>query len=513
MFQWMRKMRKQRRKPWQEVLVDEEGTKKVSASVKKNKQILEHAYHACADLIIRSFATKDSVENNMLIAYLGGTANVEEINEHVMKGLQSSNRPLDGLKALEQSVAITDTKKIHTFNDVFINIADGKPVLFAEGINTALSLGMSKWATRAVEDTQTEPVIRGAKEGFVESMQVNVTLLRKRIRTPRLKLKTLVIGDYSRTQVALLYIDGLCDPELLKEVKKRINGINIDGVWDGGMVQEQIQDNQRSVFPQILTTERPDVVCASLLDGKCSLIFEGSPNTLILPTTFFAFMQSPEDYYVGYMISSLLRMLRFGFLLIALLAPAFYIAIVTFHQEMIPTTLIMAMASMREQVPFPALVEALVMEITFEGLREAGVRLPHQVGQAISIVGALVIGQAAIMASLVSPAMVIIVSITAIASFMIPHYELSISVRILRIPIMIIAGMVGLFGVVLSVIVIVVHLASLRSFGTPYLEPLAPFKKQGAGDSIIRKRIQNQNIRQHMTGKTWNKHRRWKEKT
>lgn len=477
---------KNKKKTMEQLQLDPQAPQKICGSIGKNKHILDQAYKECADVIQRVIRFGEKGENSALLVYLEGTANVEEIDEHVIKSLQRSRKPVKSLEDMKQALSVTDAQEIYRFADVFKNVSDGKPVLFLNGVRSALILGLTKWATRSIEDTPTEPVIRGAKEGFVESLHVNISLIRRRIRTPKLKVKTLEVGDYSRTQVALTYMDGICNQKLIREILDRINRVSIDGVWDGGMIQEQIQDQRWSLFPQIQTTERPDTICAAMLEGRAALFFEGTPNVLIMPTTFFAFLQSPEDYYSGFIISTLLRILRTIFILIALLAPSLYIAIITFHQELIPTTLIMSVIQSREQVPFPAVVEAVVMEITFEGLREAGVRLPRQVGPAISIVGALVIGQAAIQASLVSPAMVIVVSITAIASFMVPHYDMSITIRILRFPIMIIASMFGLLGVVLAVICIVIHLTSLRSFGVPYFEPFAPFGKKASLDSILR---------------------------
>jgi spore germination protein KA len=247
-----------------------------------------------------------------------------------------------------------------------------------------------------------------------------------------------------------------------------------------------IEDNPFSPFPQLSTTERPDVASGALLEGRVLIMVEGSPFTLIAPTTLFALLQSPEDYYQRYMIGSVIRWLRYFFVGVALLAPSLYVAVVTYHQEMIPSNLLLTLVKSREEIPFPALVEALLMEITFEGLREAGVRLPKQVGAAVSIVGALVIGQAATAAGLVSSPMVMVVAITGIASFMIPQYSAGIALRLLRFPIMLLAGMLGLLGLMIGFIVIYVHLCSLRSFGVPYLSPIAPMKSRDMKDVLMR---------------------------
>ena len=322
--------------------------------------------------------------------------------------------------------------------------------------------------------------IRGSREGFIESLQVNTSLLRRIIKSPALKLQSMKIGKYTKTNVVVAYIDGLVDQTLIEEITNRLQRIEIDGILESGYIEEMIEDNPYSPFPQLLATERPDVACAHLLEGRAVILVEGTPFTLIAPISFFSLIQSHEDYYNRFMVGSLIRWLRYVFLGISLLLPSLYVAVLTFHQEMVPTALMLSVAASREAVPFPAIVEALIMEITFEALREAGVRLPKQIGSAVSIVGALVIGQASVQAGLVSAPMVIVVAITGIASFMIPRYATGIAIRMLRFPIILLAGTLGLLGIMMGIIAIVIHLCSLRSFGVPYLAPLAPLKGKRA---------------------------------
>jgi spore germination protein KA len=269
---------------------------------------------------------------------------------------------------------------------------------------------------------------------------------------------------------------------------------------ESGYIEELIEDNSYSPFPQLVNTERPDVAAANLLEGRVVILVDGTPFVLIAPISFFSLLQSPEDYYQRYMISSIIRILRFVFMVLSLLLPSLYVAVLTYHQEMVPTALLISVASSRESVPFPALVEALMMEVTFEALREAGVRLPKQVGAAVSIVGALVIGQAAVQAGLVSAPMVIVVAITGVSSFMVPHYTQGIALRMLRFPIILLAGTLGLLGVMLGVITIVVHLCTLRSFGIPYLTPIAPVKGRELKDALIRAPWWKMDTRPHLTG-------------
>lgn len=303
---------------------------------------------------------------------------------------------------------------------------------------------------------------------------MNMSLLRKRLKTPALKIHTRNMGDRTNTSISLVYMEGIIDPKLVKEVETRLGDLKLRDVLESQYIEEGIVDQRYSPFPQMIATERPDVVVSNLLEGRFAILVDGTPFTLIAPVTIFSMLQSSEDYYQNVFMSVFVRWLRYIFFVLSMLLPSAYVAITTFHQEMIPTVLLLSIARAREEIPFPALVEALIMEIAFEALREAGVRLPKQVGSAVSIVGALIIGQAATSAGIVSAPMIIIVAITGIASFMIPRYAASIATRLLRFPMMFLAGTLGLTGVMLGVILVVIHLSSLRSFGTPYLSPVAP---------------------------------------
>ncbi|TCK05541.1 UNVERIFIED_ORG: GerA spore germination protein [Anoxybacillus amylolyticus] len=293
-------------------------------------------------------------------------------------------------------------------------------------------------------------------------------------------------------------MEGIAAPELVAEIEKRLGGIELDGVLETGYIEEIIQDHPYSPFPQVLNTERPDVAVASLLEGRIVIVQDGTPFVLVMPVSFYSLMQSSEDYYQRSLISTLIRWLRYLFLLVSLLLPSVYIAILTFHQEMMPTTLSLTVAASRERVPFPAFVEALIMEIVFEALREAGVRLPKQAGAAVSIVGALVIGQAAVQAGLVSTPMIMVVALTGIASFTIPRFTTGIALRVLRFPMMILAGSLGLLGVMLGVLLILIHLASLRSLGVPYLSIDAPTASHRMGDVLVRTPWWKLNARPHV---------------
>lgn len=460
----------------------------LNRELKQNIDFLKNAYKDCSDVVYREISIGSRIDAVLL--YIDGLSNTEEVDQHVlmplirMKPQECGAAPV--LEDIKMHISVSNLKEINMMQDIFKQISIGNPVLLIEGQTKGISIGLPKWEKRSIQEPDAEPVIRGPREGFIESIRVNTSLLRRKIRHPLLKMKQMDLGRYTETQVIIAYIEGIANSTLVDEVTSRLQRINMDGVLESGYIEELIQDYPFSPFPQVLTTERPDVAAACLLEGRVVILIDGTPITLIAPCTFASLLQAPEDYYNQFYISIFIRWLRYVFFFIALLAPSAYVAILTFHQEMLPTSLLLTIAESREQIPFPALVEALIMEITFEALREAGVRLPKQVGSAVSIVGALVIGQAATAAGLVSSPMVMVVAITGVASFLMPRYATGISIRILRFPIMILSGIFGLLGVMIGITAIVAHLCTLKSFGVPYFNSIAPLKLKNLKDVLIR---------------------------
>jgi len=491
-----RKSRKKFHKPKQTT----EQPVLLSSDLDENLQVLRSIYQDCFDVVFRKFFIGG--QTKAVLIYIDGLSNIEEIDENVLAPLisETEERVHSSREMLKKKIHISKVEEIKTFSDCIKNISIGNPVLLVQQEISGLALGLAKWEKRSIEEPTAESVVRGPREGFVETLGVNAALLRRKIKSPHLKMKSMTIGRYTSTDVVIAYIEGLADQTLIEEVENRLQRIEIDSVLESGYIEELIEDNPYSPFPQLINTERPDVVAANLLEGRVVILVDGTPFVLIAPISFFSLLQSPEDYYQRYLISSAIRILRFVFMVLSLLLPSLYVAILTYHQEMVPTALLISVASSRESVPFPALVEALMMEVTFEALREAGVRLPKQVGAAVSIVGALVIGQAAVQAGLVSAPMVIVVAITGVSSFMVPHYTQGIALRMLRFPIILLAGSLGLLGVMLGVITIVVHLCTLRSFGAPYLSPIAPMKGRELKDALIRAPWWKMDIRPHLTG-------------
>ncbi|WP_223594146.1 spore germination protein [Neobacillus bataviensis] len=452
----------------------------------ENEAVLKSTFTDCPDVIFRSFLIGNKTK--ALLIYTEGLANIEEIDKNVLSPLmQQETASLPDIQAiLEQKLSVSKVKPITDTMQAVQEISSGNPVILIDQQLQGITVGLAKWEKRAIEEPMAESVVRGPRDGFTETLSVNISLLRRKIKSPDLKMKSLVVGRYSQTQIVYMYIEGVVDQQLLEEVHNRLNRIDIDGVLESGYIEEFIEDNPFSPFPQILNTERPDVAASSLLEGRVAILVDGTPFVLIAPTTLYSLFQASEDYYQRFMIGTLIRWLRYLFLLIALLLPSTYVAILTYHQEMLPTTLLLSMAKSREQVPFPALVEAIIMEITFEAIREAGIRLPKQVGSAVSIVGALVIGQAAVSSGLVSAPMVMVVAITGVASFAIPRYNASTAIRMLRFPMIVAAGTLGLLGIMLGILTIIVHLNTIRSFGVPYLSPMAPMKGAEMKDVLIR---------------------------
>lgn len=449
-----------------------------------NKQYLNELFEDCSDFVVREFQIEQGAK--ALLFFVDGMVNTELVND-VMKTLmvfEGGDRDIERL--LHQSLPVSQIQQADNFGDLLLSLLGGDTGLILDGNHQSLLLGIRGMEKRSINEPENEAVVRGPKEGFVENMRTNTSLVRRRLKTPRLKMKHLTIGRESNTSVVVTYLDGIADPLVVDEVLNRLELIDIDGVLESGYIEEFIQDSSYSPFPQVQYTERPDMVAGALLQGKVGIIIDGTPFVLLVPFVFMDILQATEDYYERFQIATLIRWLRYLFMFLSLLTPGLYVAITTFHQDLLPTSLLLSVAAAREAIPFPAVVEALIMEVTFEALREAGIRLPKTVGSAVSILGALVVGQAAVQAGIVSAPMVIVVSITGIASFTIPRYNGAIAVRMLRFPIIIAASLFGLYGIMISGMLIIGHLADLRSFGIPYLSPLGPLSYADLKDVAIR---------------------------
>ncbi|MCB8816801.1 spore germination protein [Desulfosporosinus shakirovi] len=379
-------------------------------------------------------------------------------------------------KTLQSLLPGLEIKKISKMREAVDAILSGDSVIFFGNLTEAIVVGARGWANRGVAEPITESIVKGPREGFSETLRINTSLLRRKIKHPSLRIISLKLGDMTNTDLVITYIEKIASPDIVSEVLKRLSKIKMDAMLGNGYIEEMIEDNPYSPFPQISFTERPDVLAGKLLEGKVGIIVDGTPIVLVVPAILTQFLNVNEDYYQRAMVAILSRFVRYVGAFMAIVAPSVYIAVTTFHQEIIPTDLLMSISAGRQGVPFPALLEALTMTVVLEILQEAGLRLPKPIGQTIGIVGALIIGEAAVTAGLVSPLMVIIIGLTAVASYAVPTFDLSLAVRLIRFPLMILAGVLGFFGVTVGLYVILIHLLGLRSFGVPYTSPIAPLR-------------------------------------
>ncbi|PWW01244.1 spore germination protein KA [Paenibacillus cellulosilyticus] len=468
------------------------GEQLLVPDLEQNMERLERFLGGGADIVCRTLTHRSFPNQRYVLFYMDGIVDGTAIGTMLLGLLEDANSQVkeeaDSLYThlMERSIAVGKIFPATAIEEVGYAMLEGSSVILVDGSLRAIIIDTTGGEGRSVEEPTSQTVVRGPKEGFTENLRTNTALVRRIIKSPKLRFDYKIVGRETRTNIAVIYLQGIAQDDVVKEVHRRIKQIEIDAILESGYIEEFIQDKAFTPFPLIQNTERPDTACASILEGQVVIMVSGTPFVLITPVTFVKFFQSSEDYYQRYDISTFLRLIRMTSFFISMLLPSLYIAITTFHQEMLPTSLLISLAAQREGVPFPALVEAFLMEITFEILREAGVRMPRIIGPAISIVGALVLGQAAVQAGLVSAAMVIVVSFTAIASFVIPAVNMGIAARLIRFVLMILAGSFGLFGIMSGLMVLLAHLCGLRSFGKPYLLPFSPLIVSNLKDTFIR---------------------------
>lgn len=468
----------------------------IDTSLSVNLEFLKQKTGNSSDIVIRPLKMSSNPEIKTAVVYVKGMVDSQTINDFLIESImhtpplpQNFDRKnvLEMMK--EEVLAHGEIKPVNKWDDLFPALLSGNTIIFVDGATEALIISTQGGEKRSIQESTTNVTVRGSKESFTESLETNTALIRRIINSPDLWTESMKIGKVTKTDVSIMYIQGIAKKEIVEEVRRRLKSIDIDGILESGYIEQLIEDETLTTFPTVYHTDRPDTVAGNLLEGRIAILVKGTPFVLVVPALFIQFFQSAEDYYQRFDISTAIRSLRIIVFLISLIGPAVYIAGTTFHQEMIPTGLLIIIAAQRESVPFPAFVEALIMEITFEILREAGLRLPKAIGATVSIVGGLVIGQAAVQAGVVSPAMLIVVAITAIANFATPSYAVAISARLVRFFFMVSAATFGFYGMFLAFLMLVVHLCSLRSFGVPYMSPLAPFISEEVGDTIFRKPI------------------------
>lgn len=419
-------------------------------------------------------------EQNALVVYLESLTDDDRMYRELFEtSLLNTNQS-------EKKETVTIYNKIEDISEGIKSLLEGNCLLFEEGNTTFFEINVTKSYERGIDEPANEKVVRGDHEGFIENIKANINLIRKRLKNNHMVVKYYSLGDESETKIAIMYHKNIANPKLIMEVERRIKAVSADLVINPGYLEEFIEDSPHSIFPQMLNTERVDRAVANIMEGRIAILSHGAPCALILPVNLFLFFQSPDDYNSRWLMGSFFRLLRVFSVIIAISLPAFYIAVISFHFEIIPGTLILTIKESVEQIPFPPIVEAFLIEITLELIREAGIRLPSPIGQTIGIVGGLVIGDAIVQAGLVSNIMIIVVALTAISSFVIPSHEMSNAIRIIRFPTMIMASLLGFYGIVLFLVFVIIHLIKLTSFGTPYFSPVSPLRIKDLKDSILR---------------------------
>ena len=466
----------------------------ISSDLKKMEATLREKLGNSSDLVFRPFASNLSGLRRGLLVHVDQLVHgsrVEAMLRSITIGMNPPFEPPqidpDPLKNfMNTAAAVSEVRLVNQVDDVIAAILIGEVVLLLDGYDQALVADVRKYPSRGVQEPVTESEVRGPRDGFTEDILTNAALIRKRLRDPNLRLELTQVGRRTQSDLFLIYVEGLAKDDLVAEVRQRLKRIDLDAVIGSGFLEELIQDTPLSPFAVLISTERPDKVCAALLEGRVCLLVDNTPFALLLPVTLWQMLQAPGDYYHQYWAATAFRWVRLLALMLGMTLPAVYVMLGSFHHEMIPTPLALSMAGGREGTPLPVLLETLFMIVMFEVMHEAGLRLPRAVGQTVSIVGALVIGEAAVMAGLVAPATVIVVATAGISAFALPSYSLSLIVRLLRIPLLLLSGTLGVFGFLAGTSALAMHLTTLRSFGTAFLSPMAPLRTGEWQDTFIR---------------------------
>jgi len=457
---------------------------KIHLEAEKNIEYLKELLKDNSDVVFRTFNVG---KWKAAIVYIDGMADKLLLDDYVLESLMLASKGIEKAEQIKDNIlSVSDMREVKKLSEGVNAALSGETLMFIDELNYAYVIATRFWPARGISDPSGETVIRGARDGFTETIRFNTALIRRRIRDTRLKVIPKTVGARSKTDMAIMYIEDIVNKDVFQELKHRIDKINIDAIFDSAYIEQLIEDNKYSPFPQIQSTERPDVVAAALYEGRVALVVDNSPFVIIIPATLPSLFQSPDDYYQRWMHGSIIRFIRIFSLLISLTAPALYVSITSFNPEIIPTRLAYAIASSREGVPFPAFIEAIIMELFLALLMEAVVRLPRPIGATIGIVGGLVIGQSAVSAGIVSPIMIIIVAITAITTFVTPNYDVTTAFRLVRFLLLIASAIAGLYGMVIGLIILLIHLVRMKSFGIPYLAPAVDTKIGDLKDMYIR---------------------------
>lgn len=463
---------------------------KLGASLQANVAYFKQTLLKDDDHIMyREFKTAEPAARDCVLIYADNMTDRTYFTDFVLRPLMAASLGrLKGRKLIDHLIQnvlpVDDAGAQNEMAKLADSIIGGSVVLLVEGCDLAVVAEAMGWEKRGVTEPFSEAVVRGPRVGFTEDLHVGVALLRRRVNSPNFKVKVMKVGTQTRTEVAVVYLDGIVRPNLVEQVIKRIEDIEIDAILESGYIEELIRDSPNSPFPTIGRTERPDVVAGKILEGRVAVLVDGTPFALTMPYLFLESFQANEDYYKSWLGASFVRFLRYlGFFLTTSI-PAIYLALITYHPHLIPTELVLSISASRKAVPFPAVVEVLAMGLVFEILREGGLRLPQPIGESVSIVGAIVLGEAAVTARLISAPMIIIVALTGIAGFLNPKlHDLAVQLRFIFV---LLASVLGVYGYLFGLIGVTIHLAAVTSFGVPYLSSLTSFKAQDLKDTMFR---------------------------
>ena len=470
-----------------------ENNQKIAPEEIIKTETMKQKFSESKDVIFTEFIIDDDKKIN--VAFVDGMINSEIVDNFILKPLvqgadfKASKTEKEIIDLIMIGTVYHCQRKLRdTLTDCYHDLLSGSVLLIFDNSEQAVTFETKGFEKRGVSEPSNENVLKGSKEAFVEVLRINTALIRRRIPSDDLIISQQIAGQRTHTAIAAVYIKGIANQSIVDEIKKRLGKINVDGIVSLGLVESYLKDSKYSLFPQVLYTERADKFCANILEGRVGILIDGFPIALIQPVDINTFLQAPEDYAQNYFYSALYRAMRYIATLVSLILPAFYVSVTTFHQEMIPTKLAAAIIQSKEGVPFPSYLEVLLMLAAFEVLMEAGMRLPKSVGQAVSIVGALVVGQAAISAKILSPGVVIVIAAAGITGFVIPSQDFSNSMRVCRFLLVCCSITSGLYGLSIGAIVILYHLCNLEVLGVPYLSPLVSSEGKGMfNDTAIRK--------------------------
>lgn len=455
---------------------------KIAADIENNRQVMVELLGHSDDLIRRDLMIGGADGIRASVFYYQGMANHNYIHSFVIDPLVVWSRPefyqpdpkisVDELR--ERLVVATEITFPDTLGPIVNDLFNGHVAVFVDGLAQAMTIRAAGFKTRNITEPVNETAVRGPAEGFIEDVVTNVTMIRRRLKSPHLVVENMIVGDETRTRLRLIYARNIAPPAIVKEVRRRIKQIKRDKLLDSGTLEYLIVDHPYSLWPAAERTERPEVVVDELLQGRVSIVMDNTPQVIVLPSTARNFFKAPDDVVESFYFATLIRLIRIvAFIISSFLTPV-YVALVTFHPAMIPLPLLLSISASQEGVPLPIVVIAFGMEVIIEVVREAGIRLPRTVGSAVSIVGTIVVGQAAITARFAPPGLVVVVAIAAIASFAIPDYGAAISFRLLRFPALLAGSLLGIYGVVTVAILVLFDLCSMKSLGVPFVSLYTP---------------------------------------